>query len=124
MSPDLDFGPNNNSYQSSGPINKYQYEPKYLRERGEINPKESMISMISETYEFVDFTNTKTLYKDKVPRNKAKNSNSPGPAAQPIVHLNTEELLNNLPKYPPDRYSSIDSSTKESDMRKKVSPIY
>jgi len=43
--------------------------------------------MVSEIYEFVDFTNTKTLYKDKVPRNQLKQSGT-GPAHQPVVHLN------------------------------------
>lgn len=54
------------------------------------NPRESMISLVSETYEFVDFTNNTTVYKEKVPRNKLGGSSNSSPVKAPVVHLNRE----------------------------------
>jgi len=96
--------------------NKPQYDHLELPTNHEINAKASMISMVSETYEFVDFTDTKTLYKDRVPRNK---QNSPGLAHQPIVHLNREELFDSKA---PEPYA--EDFLAQFDAKKKVSPLY
>ena len=66
----------------------------------------------------MDFTNTKTLYKDKVPRNQLK-QNSPGPAPQPIVHLNREELLESKAQE-----RDTEDFLAQFDLKKKVSPVY
>lgn len=72
---------------------------------------ESAVSLVSEVYEFVDFTNTKTIYKDHVPRNKLS------------ANKTAEKLTTNQPKeyHMEDLPQGNLFEVKKSD---KASPIY
>jgi hypothetical protein len=58
-----------------------------------MSPGSSVISLASENYDFVDFTNARTIYKDKVPKSKLALS----PNTHPVVHKPAE-----LIEYPRD----------------------